>query len=83
MDYRALYYQLFAAAADAVELLEQKRPERAREVLIDAQRRQRMRYFAKMRKILRSDKNKTLDSGKSAKKYFKSLLTPRGIYCSI
>ena len=39
MKYRDLYYQLFAAIADAVELLEQKRPERTREVLIEAQRR--------------------------------------------
>ena len=39
MNYRTLYYQLFAAMADAVELLEQKRPERAREVLIEAQQR--------------------------------------------
>ena len=38
MEYRQLYYQLFAAMADAVELLEQKRPERAREVLIEVQR---------------------------------------------
>ena len=37
MNYRKLYYQLFAAMADAVELLEQRRPERAREVLIEAQ----------------------------------------------
>ena len=39
MKYRDLYYQLFAAIADAVELLEQKRPERAWEVLIEAQQR--------------------------------------------
>ena len=37
MNYRKLYYQLFAAMADVVELLEQMRPERAREVLIEAQ----------------------------------------------
>ena len=39
MEYRQLYYQLFAAMADAVVLLEQKQPERAREALIEAQRR--------------------------------------------
>ena len=37
MDYRELYFKLFAVLADATELLEQNRPERAKEVLIEAQ----------------------------------------------
>ena len=37
MSYKELYFQMFAASADAVELLEQGRPERAKEILIEAQ----------------------------------------------
>ena len=37
MDYRNCYYQLFAATAGAIELLEQNRPQRAKEVLIAAE----------------------------------------------
>ena len=37
----------------------------------------------KLMKILRSDENCRSDSCKITKKYFKSLLTARGIYCSI
>lgn len=37
-DYKALYYQLFAAAADAVEALEHWNPGQARDILIRAQR---------------------------------------------
>ncbi len=37
MDYRNYYYQLFAATADAVVLLERNRPQRAKEALIAAE----------------------------------------------
>lgn len=37
-DYKTLYYQLFAAAADAVEALERWNPGQARDILIRAQR---------------------------------------------
>ena len=41
------------------------------------------RSFRKWMKILRSDENCRSDSCKITKKYFKSLLTARGIYCNI
>ena len=37
VDFEKLYFRLFAAMADAVEALEQNRPQRAREILIEAQ----------------------------------------------
>jgi len=36
-DYKALYFKLFSAMADAVEALENKRPECAKVILIRAQ----------------------------------------------
>ena len=38
-DYKTLYYPLFAAAADAVEALEQWNLDQARDILIQAQQR--------------------------------------------
>ena len=37
MDYQQLYYLLFAAVENAVVLLEQDRPYRAKEILIEAE----------------------------------------------
>ena len=36
MDYKQLYFHLFAAVADATEALEQGAPARAKELLIEA-----------------------------------------------
>lgn len=45
-DYQKLYFMLFAAAADAVEYLEQEEPERARLRLIRAQQEAEEQYLA-------------------------------------
>lgn len=45
-DYKKLYFMLFAAAADAVEYLEQEEPERARLRLIRAQQAAEEQYLA-------------------------------------
>ena len=38
VDYKALYFKLFAAIADATEEIENKNPENALEILIKTQR---------------------------------------------
>lgn len=46
VDYKSMYFKLFAAAADAVDALEQNRPLRAREILIQAQSEAEERYLS-------------------------------------
>ena len=43
--YRELYYALFGSIADAIELLEANRPERAKEILIAAQQKAEEKFL--------------------------------------
>ncbi len=45
-DFKALYFRLFAAAADAVEALDRSKPDHAREILIAAQLQCEEEYIA-------------------------------------
>jgi len=45
-DYRSMYFELFAAMAEAVEKLEAQQPETAKAILIEAQRQAEEEYLS-------------------------------------
>ena len=45
-DYKAMYFHLFAAMAEAVEALECQKPETAKAILIEAQRKTEEDYLS-------------------------------------
>lgn len=45
-DYKAMYFKLLAAMAEAVQALEKKKPETAKAILIEAQRQAEEDYIS-------------------------------------
>ena len=45
-DYKTMYFQLFSATAEAVVALEEKKPETAKAILIEAQRKAEEAYIS-------------------------------------
>ena len=45
-DYKAMYFKLFAATAEAVQALEMQKPETAKAILIEAQRQTEEDYIS-------------------------------------